>query len=123
MDSRKVELIQKTLSWLNETFVSVVGMKPLEDLPLGTKGHGDSCVLANALRQNAPLSSGEWFVDGKNIFINGEGRLVDEREDKYGCGEWPLPSEAMELIQLFDSGNFQELDESYLDPYTTSNSS
>jgi len=99
MDIAKIQLIQKTISWLNETFVPAVGMKPIEDLPYGDTGDGSSCVIANALNLNIP-TSGTWFVGHKTI----------EWKDEYGSTEeWEIPQDVVTFISSFDDGDYPEL--------------
>jgi len=103
MDITKVKMLQATLSWLNDTFVSAVGMKPLEDLPNGYRSNATACIIANALTINAPPKSGYWSV------TNSEIELVYEE----GSEHWDVPSHISDFISQFDAGDFPEYIKEY----------
>ena len=98
MDITKVKMLQATLSWLNETFVSSVGMKPLEDLPYGERANSKTCVIAMALNTNAPTAAGYWSVTQHEI------QLVTD----IGSERWEVPREIGDFINMFDDGSFPE---------------
>ena len=100
MDISKIKILQTTLSWLNETFVPSVGMKPLEDLPYGEKANSKSCVIANALNTNAPVEGGYWSVTNYEI------RMMPENVAHIQT--WAVPSEVGNFINMFDDGSFLE---------------
>ena len=100
MDISKIKILQATLTWLNETFVPSVGMKPLEDLPYGERANSKSCVIARALNTNAPLEGGYWSVTNHEI------RMMLKDED--GIKTWAVPTEVGSFIDMFDDGSFQE---------------
>ena len=103
MDISKIKMLQDTLSWLNETFVPSVGMKPLEDLPQGEKSNSKYCVIANALNTNAPSKSGYWSVTNKEIELVYDGGTV---------AHWAVPEQVSNFIEKFDEGDFPE----YVEP-------
>jgi len=98
MDIRKIKILQATLSWLNETFVPSVGMKPLEDLPYGERSNSKTCVIAMALNTNAPTTAGYWSV------TNSEIQLVTDN----GAERWEVPAEIGNFINMFDDGSFPD---------------
>lgn len=100
MDIRNIKILQATLTWLNETFVPSVGMKPLEDLPYGKRSNSKTCVIANALNTNAPLEGGYWSVTNHEI------RMVPENVET--AQTWDVPSEVGDFINMFDDGSFPE---------------
>jgi len=98
MDIRNIKMLQATLSWLNDTFVPTVGMKPLEDLPYGERSNSKTCVIANALNTNAPPKDGYWSVTNHEI------ELVTDA----GSCRWEVPSEVGNFINMFDEGSFPD---------------
>jgi len=101
MDITKIKMLQSTLSWLNETFVPSVGMKPLEDLPYGARANSKTCVIARALSTNAPISTGYWSVTSSEI------ELVTDS----GIERWDVPTEIGTFINMFDDGDFPDYEE------------
>ena len=97
MDIRKIKMLQATLSWLNETFVSSVGMKPLEDLPYGERSNSKTCVIAMALNTNAP-TNGYWSVTNSAIEL-----VFDDGRER-----WEVPTHVGEFINMFDDGSFPD---------------
>ena len=104
MDIKQIKMLQDTLSWLNETFISDVGMKPLEDLPQGERSNSKCCVIANALNTNAPPKNGYWSVTNKEIEL-----IYDD-----GAARWDVPKQVSNFIEMFDEGDFPEyVEQSY----------
>lgn len=109
----KRNLLKDTLSWLNETFVPLVGMKPLEDLPKAYRMNGTACVIAKALTNNVPNTNKAWQVSIDNIYRYTPREQNEMTDDTYGepytVDEWELPERVQEFVRLFDMGEYPEL--------------
>ena len=92
-------MIMHTIKWMNDTFVPM-GMKPLEDLPVGDIGDSRSCVLANALQANMPSDfHGVNVVPTYIEFYNPDGRFICQDTDQ----------DVQDFIEAFDNREFPDL--------------
>ena len=116
----KTEVIQKVITWVNETFTPY-GLKPIEDLPKSLPADGSYCVLANVLKEIPDFSEvhvGAFEIDLRlptykkdmqdsklaNMFTwedgNGYEYCSDDTID--------VPTEVSDFIEAFDRGDFPE---------------
>lgn len=99
LHDRSTRMIMHTIKWMNDTFVPM-GMKPLEDLPVGDIGDSRSCVLANALNMNLPDNTyGVHVVPTYIEFVNPDGRLICQDTD----------IDVQDFIEAFDNQEFPDL--------------
>lgn len=107
-------LIQKTLSWLNDTFVPL-GLKPIEYFLPACPGQPTACVIAIALQQNSKW--GHVTVTAGSVDLGFEELSWDERI-------FEIPEDVASFIRKYDDGLFPELvdldalDDEYQDDHT-----
>jgi hypothetical protein len=92
-------LIQKTLSWVNDTFVPL-GLKPIEYFLPACPGKATACVIAIALQENSKWSG--VTVTSSSIDLGLEGLTWDERT-------FEIPEDVASFIRKYDDGLFPEL--------------
>jgi len=122
---KKRNLLKETISWLNETFIPLVGMTPLEDLPRAYRMNGTECVIAKALINNVPNTGKSWQVSTENIYRYTPREQDEITDDTYGepytVDEWELPENVQEFVRLFDMGEYPELIDDTYSPNTIGN--
>ena len=110
---KKLNLIKETISWLNDTFIPLFSMKPLEDLPRAYRMNGTACVIAKALTDNVPNTGKSWQVSTENVYRYTPRQQDEITDDTYGepytVDEWELPEDVKEFVRLFDMGEYPEL--------------
>ena len=115
----KRNLLKETISWLNETFIPLFGMIPLEDLPRAYRMNGTACVIAKALQDNVPNTGKTWQVSTENIYRYTPRELREEDYDdvpsveemdreQIKIDDWELPENVREFVRLFDMGEYPE---------------
>jgi len=107
-------LIQKTLSWVNDTFVPL-GLKPIEYFLPACPGKATACVIAIALQKNSKW--GHVTVTAGSVDLGLEELSWDERI-------FEIPEDVASFIRKYDDGLFpelidlDELEHQYQDDYT-----
>lgn len=117
--SNKLKKVMDTIKWVNDTFVPL-GLKPIEDLPKGIPGKGESCVIAQILHEVPDFANA--FVGTNRIELNTpllEQGWVDTEimnkftfENEFGIAkedEIDLPMYIKEFIESYDKGDYPEL--------------
>ena len=112
-----LDVIQKTISWINETFVPM-GLNPIEDLPKACPGKASYCVIAEALKTNPKwkqvnvlghivnLNLGAAYIAKVGGYKHADANIVRQLND---ASVIDIPQEVSNFITGFDKGEYAEL--------------
>ena len=116
VDSKRT-LKMTVIKWVNDTFVPL-GMTPIEDLPLAIPGDGNSCVIAQAIKDIPDMQDVQVGTTCIDFNLPEQDNFWDEslmqkmEYDEYGRSDndivFPTP-EVADFIMGFDNGLFPEL--------------
>ena len=116
LESRN-SLTMKVIKWVNDTFVPF-GLTPIEDLPRAIPGDGNSCVIANVIKEIPDFQNVEVGVTCIDLFPPEVDNFLDEslieklEYNEFGDTDndiiYPEPDIA-DFILAFDKGLYPDL--------------